>query len=305
MLMKETDDSFQSISNQLQNNLEDWVNIIIEYLPNFILAILCLLFFIVLAKYSSKLLYKLLSKTQAQESIKIISSRVLRICIILIGFFLALGILNLNKVLTAVLGAAGVISLVIGLALQGTLHNTFAGLILSFLPKIQIGDWIETNDHAGKVIDINLRSLVLQTADQNMVIIPNAKIIDTDFKNYSRTPRGRIAVTCGVGYESDLDLVQKITTEAIEEEFPQGVSESIQFYYTGFENSSIDYIIWFWSNVRDQRDVYEGKHRAILAIKKAYNQHGINIPFPIRTLDFGKNKFRSETIDINSINKDD
>ena len=302
--MQQQDNSIKSFSDQLQLNLENWANAFIEYLPNFILALLCLIFFVFLAKYVSKLLRKILNKTKAQESIKVISAKILRISIILIGFFIALGILDLNKVLTTVLGAAGVISLVIGLALQGTLHNTFAGLILSFLPKIQIGDWIETNDHAGKIIDINLRSLILQTADQNYVIIPNAKIIDSDFKNYSRTPRGRISITCGVGYESDLDFVQKITIQAIEEEFPQRTMESIQFYYTGFENSSIDYILWFWSDVRDQRDVYDGRHRAILAIKKAYNKNGINIPFPIRTLDFGKNKFRSETIRVNSNDED-
>ena len=302
--MQQQDNSIKSFSDQLQLNLENWANAFIEYLPNFILALLCLIFFVFLAKYVSKLLRKILNKTKAQESIKVISAKILRISIILIGFFIALGILDLNKVLTTVLGAAGVISLVIGLALQGTLHNTFAGLILSFLPKIQIGDWIETNDHAGKIIDINLRSLVLQTADQNYVIIPNAKIIDSDFKNYSRTPRGRISITCGVGYESDLDFVQKITTQAVEKEFPQRAMESIQFYYTGFENSSIDYILWFWSDVRDQRDVYDGRHRAILAIKKAYNKNGINIPFPIRTLDFGKNKFRSETIRVNSNDED-
>lgn len=298
--MKQQDKLEKSFSNQLQINLENWADTLIGYLPNFFLAVLCLVFFFLLAKYGSKLLFKILNKTKAQESIKVISAKILRITVVLVGFFIALGILDLNKVLTTVLGAAGVISLVIGLALQGTLRNTFAGLILSFLPKIQIGDWIETNDHAGRVIDINLRSIVLQTADQNMVIIPNAKIIDSDFKNYSRTPRGRITLTCGVGYESDLDFVQKITTQAVQKEFPQRAMESIQFYYTGFENSSIDYIIRFWTDVRDQKDVYEGRHKAILAIKKAYNQNDINIPFPIRTLDFGKNKFRSETIHINS-----
>ncbi|MDR9400150.1 MAG: mechanosensitive ion channel family protein [Psychroflexus sp.] len=291
-------DSIESISNEFKTAINDWADSFVENLPNFIMAVLCMLIFIVVARLSGKLLYKILSQTKAQESIRVISVKVLKVVIILIGFFIALGLLNLNKVLTTVLGAAGVISLAIGLALQGTLHNTFAGLILSFLPKIQIGDWIETNDHAGRIIDINLRSLVLQTADQNYVIIPNSKIVDTDFKNYSRTPRGKITVSCGVGYESDLEFVERITTDAIKNEFPQRDGESIEFFYTGFGNSSIDYIIRFWSDVRDQKDVYFGTHKAVHAIKKAYNENNINIPFPIRTLDFGKNKFRAETLDI-------
>jgi small conductance mechanosensitive channel len=298
MLVVQDPDSIESVGNEFKNVFYNWANSIIENLPNFFIAVLCLLFFIFTAKLAGKLLYKILLRTKAQESIRIISVKVLRVIVILIGFFIALGLLNLNKVLTTALGAAGVISLAIGLALQGTLHNTFAGLILSFLPKIQIGDWIETNKHAGRVIDINLRSVILQTADQNYVIIPNSKIVDTDFKNYSRTPRGKITVSCGVGYESDLEFVEKITLDAIKKEFPQKEGEYLEFFYTGFGNSSIDYIIRFWSDVHDQKDVYSGTHRAVLAIKKAYNENSINIPFPIRTLDFGKNKFRSEAIDI-------
>ena len=199
------------------------------------------------------------------------------------------------------LAGAGVVGLAIGLALQGTLHNTFSGFILSFLPNIQIGDWIVSNGHEGQVIDINLRSVTIKEADNKLVAIPNSKIIDAPFKNYTATMRSRITISCGVGYESDLELVKKITTQAISGIFKQEPQEEIEFFYTAFGDSSINYIIRFWTDATAKKEILEAQSNGIMAIKAAYNTHSINIPFPIRTLDFGKNKFLSETITVQKV----
>jgi small conductance mechanosensitive channel len=286
----------------LLDKVLSWVDSLIMNLPNFLLAVIVLILFVIFAKYSSKLVDQIFKKSSAQDSIRTVSVKVFEVIIIGIGIFLSLGILNLNTVLTSILGAAGVVGLAVGFALQGTLHNTFAGVIISFIPKLQIGDWIETNDYSGFVVDINLRSVIIQSVDYNLVVIPNSKIVDAPFKNFSRTPRGRIILTCGVGYESDLPKVEEITINAIKSIFDQNPGEGIELYFTEFGDSSINYQLRFWTNVANQGDVYKAQHKAILAIKAAYNKHDINIPFPIRTLDFGKNKFRSETLDIRNIN---
>lgn len=287
--------------SDLTTKIYNWADSIVMNLPNFLIAIIVIILFVIFAKYASRLVDKIFRKSTAQDSIRTVSVKVFRVVIISFGIFLALGILNLNSFLTTILGAAGVLGLAVGFALQGTLHNTFSGIIISFIPKLQIGDWIETNDFAGFVVDINLRSVIIQTVDYNLVVIPNSKIVDAPFKNFSRTPRGRIILECGVGYESDLPKVQEITENAIKEIFDQQAGESIQFYYTEFGDSSINYQLRFWADVANQGDVYKSQHNAILAIKAAYNKHNINIPFPIRTLDFGKNKFRSEKIDIRNV----
>ncbi len=286
------------VKTELIDKILGWVDTAILNLPNFILAIIVFVLFIFSAKYIGSLVGKIVEKGKASKSVQLIMIKVTKVTIIMVGFFVALGILNLNTVLTSVLGAAGVVGLAVGLALQGTLNNTFSGVVLSFQPRIQIGDWIETDNHAGRVIDINLRNVVLQTPDQNMLIIPNANLVNQSFKNYSNTNRGRIIVDCGIGYESDLDLVQKITENTIKKHFKQKNGEGIEFYYVGFGDSSIDFQVRFWANVRDKKDVLVGQHKAILEIKRAFNENDINIPFPIRTLDFGKNKFRSDTISI-------
>ena len=148
------------------------------------------------------------------------------------------------------------------------------------------------------MVDINLRSVTILESDNNFVVIPNSKIIEAPFKNFSGTNRSRIVVKCGVGYESDLEFVKKVTIDAVTGEFKQIGNEKIELFYTEFGDSSINYLIRFWADVRDRRDILKAQSAAIMAIKKAYNENNINIPFPIRTLDFAKNKFRSEVITI-------
>lgn len=297
-------DNTSTAWSNLQDKLSNWVDSAILNLPNFILALIVFILFILIANVTALGINKIFKRTRAQESVRVVAIRIYKAVVILIGFFIALGILDLSTVLTSVLGAAGVVGLAIGLALQGTLTNTFSGIILSFLPRIQIGDWIETNNFSGFVTDINLRSLTLKTADKNLVCIPNSKIVDNPFKNLSSYPRSVAILNCGVGYESDLDFVEKITIEAIEKAIPQGEKQNVEFFFKEFGNSSINYEVRFWIKESNAKDELFAKHKAIKAIKKAYNEHDINIPFPIRTLDFGKNKFRSETLNIKTLSED-
>ncbi|MBS3738672.1 mechanosensitive ion channel family protein [Mesohalobacter halotolerans] len=291
-------DNTHTAWSELQDKLDNWVDSLILNLPNFILAVLVFILFILIANLSAIGINKILRKTKAQHSVRVVAIRIYKAIVILIGFFIALGILDLSTVLTSVLGAAGVLGLAVGLALQGTLTNTFSGVVLSFIPKIQIGDWVETNGFEGFVIDINLRSVTLKTADQNLVSIPNSKIVDNPFKNLSSDDRSIAILECGVGYESDLEFVEKITKQAIEEALPQEKTEKVEFFYKEFGNSSINYEVRFGIKETNAKDELLAKHIAVKAIKKAYNENNINIPFPIRTLDFGKNKFRSETLEI-------
>ena len=276
--------------SDIQDKLYDWFDTALLNLPNFLLAVVVFICFVCIAIFSSNWIGKILLKTRIQASVRIVSLRIYKAIIILIGFFVALGILNLSTVLTSVLGAAGVAGIAVGLALQGTLSNTFSGVALSIMPKIQIGDWIRTTQYEGFVTDINLRNITLKTADQNIVCIPNNKMVDNPFKNLSADPRGIAILECGVGYESDLEFVEGITIKAVEEAIPQKKDEKVELFYKEFADSAIKYEIRFWIKELNAKDEIIAKHKAIKAIKKAYNIHHINIPFPIRTVDLINSK---------------
>lgn len=271
------------------NKLAEWLDAIILNLPNFILAILVFGIFIFIAKYAAKLIDKLLRAKGSQDSIRQITTKVIKIVVILIGFFVALGLLNLDKVLTTVLASAGVVGLAIGLALQGTLNNTFSGVFLSFMPQLQIGDWIDTNGYSGEVIEVSLRNILIKETDNNFVVIPNSKIIEQPFKNFSRTSRSRVMLNCGVAYSSDLEMVETLTKDTIGKLFPPRGNEEVEFMYQEFGDSSINFVVRFWTDVSNIRDVLMAKNKAIITLKKAFDKNNVNIPFPIRTIDFKNN----------------
>jgi len=291
-------DQLAEAYNLLIDKLEGWFNIIVTNIPNLILAILVLFAAYFVSKYVNKYVSKLMARRVEQNSITNMVGRISAVVVVLAGLFLALGILNLSKTLTSLLAGAGVAGLAIGLALQGTLSNTFAGVVLSFRKKIQIGHWVETNGFSGEVMDINLKDFTLKEADNNIVVIPNKKILENPLKNYTLTTKMRVFLECGVGYESDLEQVEQLTKETICNTFDQiEKPEDVEFYYTEYGGSSINYLCRFWIDAENALEKLRAKSTAIIEIKKAYDKADINIPFPIRTLQFD-NKLSFESQDL-------
>ncbi|WP_430411751.1 mechanosensitive ion channel family protein [Kordia sp.] len=278
-------EELKSTTEIILDRLESWWLLFIENLPNLGVAILVL----ILSYFLSRLVYsttiKLIGSRIKQRSVSKLIARVVAVFTVLLGLFLALSVLNLGQSISGLLTGAGISGIVIGLALQGTLSNTISGVVLSFRKNIRLGNWIETNGYAGEVIDIALNYVVLKEADNNMVIIPNKMIIENPFKNYSLTTRMRVMVECGVGYESDLEAVEKLTKNVIADSFEQIQStENVEFYYTEFGGSSINFLCRFWIDAENSLEKLKAKSKAIMKIRQAFAAEGINIPFPIRTL---------------------
>lgn len=195
-------------------------------------------------------------------------------------------ILNLDNTLKTLLAGAGVAGLAIGLALQGTLSNTFSGVALSFIKDIRIGDQVETNGFVGVIEDINLRVVKLRGIDNNLVSIPNKLIIENPLKNYSTSSISRIIIQCGVAYDSNLEKVKSIVIDTIKNNLPTlDISSPISFAYNEFADSSINFEVGFYAPSKNLVEIASIKSDGIIAIKKAFDENGINIPFPIRTLD--------------------
>ncbi|MDO7172322.1 mechanosensitive ion channel family protein [Mariniflexile sp. AS56] len=293
--------SFEESVSKIWDKLDGWFDAIILKLPNFVMAILVMILFYFMAQSIKRLMRKYLLSRIAQKSIQDISAKIIFIIVILVGFFIALSVLGLNKVLTSILAGAGVLGLAIGLALQGTLSNTFGGLVLSFMDKIKIGDYIKTGDADGFVSEISLRNIVLRQPDNNYIIIPNSTFVDNSFTNYSISERSRIAVNCGVGYGSDLQEVEDLVTRIIDESFEQKESESVEFFFTEFGDSSINFMTRFWIDMVNSKEEHAARHKAVKLIKSHFDSAGISIPFPIRTLEFPKNGIK---LDINNSNNE-
>lgn len=268
----------------LINKLLDWKESFFFYLPNIIVALIIFILSFWISRKLANWSKKLLKKHVRQASVRDLISNVISIIFTTLGLLLALSILNLDGTLKSLLAGAGVAGLAISLALQGTLANTFSGIFIAIKDELNVGDWINTNGYSGKVQEINLRNTKIKEADNNIVVLPNKLILDKPFKNYGLTKRIRTTITCGIDYRSDLERVKNIAKDAIQEIYPPSTGEKIEFYYENFNESSIDFILRFWVDAQENLTALQVKSNAIIQLKKAFDKHNINIPFPIRTL---------------------
>jgi len=271
-----------SISN-LTDKLSNWLDLIITNMPNIILALVLFGVAYFISQRLHNWVYKFLRNKIRQQSIRGLIANFVSIIVIAIGIFLALSILNLDKALTSILAGAGVAGLAIGLALQGTISNTFSGIFLSIRDIMNIGDHIETNGYRGSVEEITLRYIVVRESDNNLVVIPNKLVVENPFKNFGLTERIRTTIECGVGYESDLRKVKQMAIRTIQDSFPQG-DKNIEFQYLEFGDSSINFQMRFWVDATKNLTLLEAKSEAIMLLKETFDAENINIPYPIRTI---------------------
>jgi len=285
--MESFSDQLSESWNNLYDKLGNWVDSVILQLPNILIAILVMVLAIMLANVVKKSTRKIFWKIFKDHTLVGIFSTFSSAIFILLMLFVTLSILGLDTALTSLLAGAGVAGLAIGLALQDPIVNLFSGVMMSVRKYYNVNDWVETNGFFGKIEDISLRSTVLRTPLGQQVTIPNKDVIQNPLKNFTTSGERKVELVCGISYGDNLRKVKKVATEAIENYDGYDSDRPIDFFYTGFGNSSIDFKLRFWMNTTRQPDFLLSRSEAIIALKEAFDENDITIPFPIRTLDFG------------------
>ncbi len=271
----------------ITEKLQEWLNTAIEMLPNLAVAILVLIVFYFIASLIKRYAGKLLHKVTTNKTIVGLAQTVLGVAVIGAGVFIALGVLNLDGTVTSLLAGAGIIGLALGFAFQDIAANFISGILLSVRHPFGIGDIIDSNGYLGTVQKLNLRNTIIKTPQGQIVYIPNKEVYENPFMNYTKNGERRIDLQCGVSYGDDLEKARKITLEAINNLEGIDKNRDVEFFYEEFGGSSINYVVRFWVDFRTLPDFWSPRSEAIMAIKKAYDENDIMIPFPIRTLDFG------------------
>ncbi|MGA9269293.1 MAG: mechanosensitive ion channel family protein [Lutimonas sp.] len=289
------ENAFQNFSNQSKDLWESFL----LHLPELVLALTLFAISFFVSRVVYRITSKLLKNRVSQLSVARLISKTASAAVIFLGLFMALNAMNLGKSLNGLLAGAGISGLIIGLALQGTLSNTISGIVLSLRKNIRVGDWIETNDFKGEVIQITLNYLVLKESDNNIVVIPNKTILESPMKNYSQTSKMRVVLECGISYDTDLEKVREITTNLISKRFgSERIKETPEFYFTEFGNSSINFMCRFWIYGESGLAKLKARSELIIELKKAFDEHNIQIPFPIRTLEFKNQEILEPSISL-------
>lgn len=298
---------FHKAYNLLSEKLESWLESLILILPNFVLALLILICFFFLAKGIRALIVKYIPKVSHIDTINQVIATITYVVVICVGLFIALDVLQLDTAVTSVLASAGIIGLALAFAFQDIAANFIAGIILSFRRPFEKGHIIKSQDYMGVVQNINLRTTVIHTFTGQKVMIPNKDVFQNPMTNYTSTHRRRVDLDVGVSYGDDLEKVKKVVIAAVENLEGISKNDDVSFIYTGFGDSSINFTIRIWAAGTEQPQHLKLKSDAIMAIKSAFDENDIMIPFPIRTLDFGikGGEKLSEILNLNGFAKKD
>jgi len=207
---------------------------------------------------------------------------------LILGFVFLIVLDRLKITITPFLASLGIGGLVVALALQDTLSNFFSGIYIFFDKPIRIGDYIMLESgQEGYVAQIGWRNTRIRMLPNNTVIVPNAKLVSGQITNfYLPETEMAVLVQVGVSYQSDLEKVEKVTIEVAKEvlqEVEGGVKEFDPFIrYHTFSDFSINFTVIL--RAREYVNKYLIVHEFIKRLHKRYQQEGIEIPFPIRTV---------------------
>ncbi len=278
---------YQDLTSKLVGKLDTWVEHFVTLLPNIVVAVIVIALFVLGARGISSLFGKGLSRVSDNKPIVQVLSKTLRVAIVVAGLFVALGVLNLDKTVTSLLAGVGVIGLALGFAFQDIAANFMSGIIMAIRRPFGVGDLIRTNDFFGTIERIDLRATALRRLTGELVIIPNKQVLQNPIENFFECQGRRVDVEVGVSYGDDLEKAQKTMCQALEGVDARTDERPTEVFFTGFGGSSVDMVGRFWINEDSQAEYLAARSDAVMRVKKSFDEAGITIPFPIRTLDFG------------------
>lgn len=267
--------------------LEKWGEYAVLMLPNLLLAIILLIITFKLAGLLRRWMSKFMNRFSHSAALNNLILTLLYIGMLLVGFFIVLNVLNLDRVVISMLAGVGILGLALGFAFQDIAANFMSGIIMAIRMPFREGDIIESKDKMGIVTNMNLRSTIIRSFQGQYHIIPNKDVFQNVITNYNTYGKRRIDLPVGVSYGDDLEKVKQVVLDAIKSVPKVNLDDPIQLFYTEFGDSSINFEVRFWISYHIQPDFLQVRSDAIMAIKQAFDENDIMIPFPIRTLDFG------------------
>ena len=192
--------------------------------------------------------------------------------IVVIAAVSALGIQTTSFI--AILGAAG---LAVGLALQGSLSNFAAGVLIIIFRPYKVGDWIEGAGVSGSVVEVQILTTILKTGDNKQVIVPNSQIMDSIITNYSANDTRRVDMVVGVSYGDDLDKVHSVLKELVAADDRILDDPACTIAVSELGDSSVNFVARPWAKTGDYWGVFFDTTEAV---KKRFDAEGISIPYP-------------------------
>lgn len=261
------------------NGAGDWLvknqDLLIQYAVNIVAAIVILIIGSIVARVVGNALNRVMKLRGIDATVADFLSAIVRYGVLAFTFIAVLGRVGVQTTsVIAVLGAAG---LAVGLALQGSLSNFAAGVLLVIFRPLRVGEYVDLGGVAGTVDQVQIFSTTLRTADNKTIVVPNGKIIAGNIINYSREPNRRVDIVVGVAYNADIDVVKKVLGDVIAADKRIMHAKGVTVRLNEMAPSSLNFVTRSWTTNAEYWNVY---FDLMENFKRALDAHNIGIPFP-------------------------
>jgi len=259
----------------IQKAMDSAVPLITTYGMRIIGAVLILIIGRFVANIMGKLVGKALGRAKLEESLIGFLVSLVKIGITVFSVIAALAKFGVETTsFVAVLGAVG---FAIGFALQGSLSNFAAGVMILLFKPIKVGDLVETSGYVGTIVEIGLFVTIMNTLDNRRIIIPNGKLTSDVINNMNANGLRRVDMTAGISYDDDMNLAKRLCMEVLvnHPHVLQKPAPAVAISEMG--DSSVNLVVRPWTHP----DYYWDVHFDVTqGIKEAFDANGISIPFP-------------------------
>lgn len=254
--------------------------LLVSYGLDFVTALVILIAGVLGASIAERLIRRGLERrTKVEVTVARFMSKAAKYVILALVFVMVLAQFGVQT--TSIIAALGAVGIAVGLALQGTLSNVAAGIMLLVLRPFRIGDYIDASGVAGTVEEIGLFVTELKTFDGIYRVAPNRQIWDTAITNYSRNPSRRMEVAIGISYGDSIETARGLLAELAEKEERFLADPAPQTMVLSLDDSAVTVALRAWVRTDDYWAVLFDTTQAA---KIAFDEAGITIPFPQRDI---------------------
>jgi len=257
----------------------------IEYGTRILGALIILIIGFWVAKLIKKGIVKLMEKRNVDSTLISFSSSLLYVALKIFVIVAALEKLDVKTTsFIAILGAAG---LAVGLALQGSLANFAAGVLMIIFKPIKVGDFVEAGGAMGSVVEIGIFTTILKSPDNKKIIIPNAGVTGGNITNFNVNGTRRIEIIAGIHYDDDIDKAKAILNEIVTTDERILKDPAPQVALKEMADSSVNFVVRPWVKPEDYWAVFFDTTEKI---KKQFDAANITIPYPQRDVHIYEHK---------------
>ena len=272
-----------TIIDTVIRSIQDLIGSSVKVFPALVTALIIIMLTRYAAQFARNIASKIGKKTLKSKSLQLLLRKSAHITTWILGTVLACVVAFPGLRLGDIIATLGLGSVAVGFAFQDIFKNFLSGILILIQRPFRIDDQIIVGDYEGTVEQIDIRTTQIRTYNGERVLMPNSEVFTSAVQVRTAYEHRRTDLAVGVDYNTSLPQAKSILQKTIEQVDGVLDSKPAEIDLVGFGDSSIDFIVRYWTNPR-QPQVRQVQTRAIMAIKEALDGADIGIPYPIRTL---------------------